>query len=133
MFDFVCPFDKIRFPGDSLAQKLAVISLCSRWRNHSLPRETKILPEYLRCQGYATHLVGKWQMGFCDWDLTPTRRGFETFYGSYGGNSDHFTHTPLVGGYDFRSVHKQSGTRTQKIRSSLLRIVQIIKDSPFYA
>ncbi|KAL8581278.1 hypothetical protein ACOMHN_028304 [Nucella lapillus] len=73
-----------------------------RYRNHSLSTDITILPEYLRQQGYANHLVGKWQMGFCNWEYTPTRRGFDTFFGSYGGNSGHFNHTPKVGGYDLR-------------------------------
>lgn len=74
-----------------------------RWRNLSLPLNVRLLPEYLKRLCYTTHLVGKWQMGFCNWDYTPTQRGFDSFYGSYGGNSDHFLHTPVVGGYDFRT------------------------------
>lgn len=73
-----------------------------RWRNLSLPMDVTILPQYLKRLCYNTHLVGKWQMGFCNVDLTPTYRGFDSFYGSYGGNSDHFLHSPTVGGYDFR-------------------------------
>ena len=40
-------------------------------------------------------------MGFYKWAHTPTFRGFESFYGFYGGGEDYFTH----GGskqYDFR-------------------------------
>ncbi|CAL4059160.1 unnamed protein product, partial [Meganyctiphanes norvegica] len=40
-------------------------------------------------------------MGFCDWDYTPLRRGFDTFYGFYTGEEDYYKHT-RSGGYDFR-------------------------------
>merc|ERR1712121_504104 len=38
-----------------------------RWMNQSV----KLMPESLRELGYATHAVGKWHLGFCNWKLTP--------------------------------------------------------------
>ncbi|XP_066948195.1 arylsulfatase B-like isoform X2 [Macrobrachium rosenbergii] len=69
-----------------------------------------ILPESLKKAGYSTHAVGKWHLGFCHWDYTPTHRGFDTFYGLYSGMGDHYnrdsyasiTETGLHG-YDFRN------------------------------
>ena len=53
--------------------------------NGTMPLGLKLLPERLKDLGYSTHLVGKWHLGFCSWDMTPTFRGFDTFYGIYLG------------------------------------------------
>lgn len=37
-------------------------------------------------------LTVRWHLGFCNVDLTPTRRGFDTFMGFLGGSEDYFTH-----------------------------------------
>ncbi len=42
-----------------------------------------MLAEALASRGYATHAVGKWHLGYCDWAYTPTRRGFQSFFGFY--------------------------------------------------
>ena len=41
--------------------------------------------------GYKVHGVGKWHLGF-RYPNTPLGRGFDSFYGCYGGGIDHFTH-----------------------------------------
>ena len=51
----------------------------------------KLLPEKLQDLGYDTHLVGKWDLGYCHESYTPTKRGFNSFYGFWGGMNDHYT------------------------------------------
>ena len=49
------------------------------------------IPELLRERGYTSHLVGKWHLGFCHQDYLPTHRGFHTFFGQLGQQTDHYT------------------------------------------
>ncbi|XP_067670409.1 arylsulfatase B-like [Haliotis asinina] len=66
-----------------------------------LPLNYTLLPQELKKLGYATHIIGKWHLGFCKWECTPTYRGFDTFLGYYVATEDYFTHSD--GGYlDFR-------------------------------
>ena len=60
-----------------------------------------LLPEQLSRLGYKTHMVGKWHLGFCRWEYTPTMRGFHSFFGFYTGAGGHFSHIRGKG-YDFR-------------------------------
>ncbi|XP_077981232.1 arylsulfatase B-like [Glandiceps talaboti] len=73
-----------------------------------LPLELKLLPEKLQEVGYITHSIGKWHLGHCSWDYTPTRRGFDSHYGPLTGGITHYgkMSTDKCGlsalGYDFR-------------------------------
>ncbi|KAG7202809.1 hypothetical protein KM043_009967 [Ampulex compressa] len=58
-----------------------------------IPLEDTLLPEHLRNLGYATHLVGKWHVGYHTNHHTPTYRGFDTFFGYYNGYIQYFKHT----------------------------------------
>eukprot|EP01084_Bolivina_argentea_P308547 533568_1 len=60
-----------------------------------------LLSNVLLDNGYKTHAIGKWHLGMYRWEYTPTFRGFESFYGYYGGGEDYFTHK-AGGNYDFR-------------------------------
>ncbi|KAK3702080.1 hypothetical protein QZH41_014773, partial [Actinostola sp. cb2023] len=55
--------------------------------------------------GYSTNLVGKWHLGYFDWDYVPTERGFDTFLGIFLGEGDFWNHTKL-GYLDMRSGKK---------------------------
>ncbi|XP_076039495.1 arylsulfatase B-like [Oratosquilla oratoria] len=103
-----------------------------------LTLDKTLLPEKLKELGYSTHLVGKWHLGFCDWAYTPTRRGFDTFYGFYLGSGDHYEHT-RTDGYDFRDQENVDFSASGIYSTTLFtkRSVEILRnasqvDRPFF-
>lgn len=67
-----------------------------------LPLEEETLADLLQRDGiYETHAVGKWHIGHSKWEQTPTFRGFDSFFGFYGGGEDYFSHVN-DGAYDLR-------------------------------
>ncbi len=63
------------------------------WSQYGLPIGERLLPESLKEAGYRTAMVGKWQLGHYKKDYLPTRRGFDSFYGSFDGDLDCLTKT----------------------------------------
>nr|CAD7266796.1 unnamed protein product [Timema shepardi] len=64
-----------------------------------LPLSEKLLPQYLKALGYATHIVGKWHLGHFQKEYTPTYRGFDSHLGLWTGHHDYFDHTAQEGNY----------------------------------
>ena len=56
-----------------------------------LPHSEFTLGQEMQSAGYRTNLIGKWHMGYSNWEQTPTFRGFDYFYGYYGGEIDYWT------------------------------------------
>ena len=66
-----------------------VLDVCQA---NSLPKEIPTLADMLRDAGYATHMVGKWHLGYYAEDLLPTQRGFDSFFGFLNGIEHHYSH-----------------------------------------
>ncbi|MEQ2240150.1 hypothetical protein ILYODFUR_011885 [Ilyodon furcidens] len=62
-----------------------------------LPPDIPTLPERLAEAGYATHMVGKWHLGFSRPNCLPTQRGFQSFLGTLTGSGDHFSYQSCDG------------------------------------
>ncbi|KAH8090088.1 sulfuric ester hydrolase [Aureococcus anophagefferens] len=60
--------------------------------NYSVPLGHELLPAHLRNLGYATHGVGKWNVGHCATEYLPWKRGFDTFLGYFSDGIHYTTH-----------------------------------------
>ncbi|XP_046395209.1 arylsulfatase J-like [Ischnura elegans] len=58
-----------------------------------LPLSERLLPEYLKDVGYATHAIGKWHLGFYKKEYTPEYRGFDSHFGHWTNQHDYFSHS----------------------------------------
>ncbi|XP_077987935.1 arylsulfatase B-like [Glandiceps talaboti] len=72
------------------------------------PNESTVA-EQLKQRGYATHIVGKWHLGACRWEVTPTFRGFDTHYGPLNGYIDYYTHDVAVSNAEARLFGEDPG------------------------
>ncbi|KAK3786698.1 hypothetical protein RRG08_057974 [Elysia crispata] len=64
------------------------------WKSqpNGLPLQYPTIADLLKGQGYSTHAIGKWHLGFYKEKYTPLHRGFDTFYGYWGGGEDYYTY-----------------------------------------
>ncbi|CAL9687808.1 unnamed protein product [Knipowitschia caucasica] len=99
-----------------------------------LPLDIPTLPESLREAGYATHMVGKWHLGFCKNSCLPTRRGFQSFLGTLTGSGDHFSYQSCDGaeacGFDLHEGIRPAWERSGNYSTLLYidRVKEIIKN-----
>eukprot|EP01061_Rhynchopus_euleeides_P034105 TRINITY_DN57808_c0_g1_i1.p1 TRINITY_DN57808_c0_g1~~TRINITY_DN57808_c0_g1_i1.p1 ORF type:complete len:530 (+),score=186.62 TRINITY_DN57808_c0_g1_i1:57-1646(+) len=108
------------------------------------PNETT-MADMLGKAGYATHAIGKWHLGMYSYAMTPTFRGFDSFYGFYNGGEDYFVHTAGGGtnlGYDMRrdtgrrcgrgcSVVDYAANNTYSTTLFTQEAVNVVENHPF--
>ncbi|MCE4946942.1 sulfatase [Streptomyces noursei] len=84
-----------RYPGRTaggLAEPIAD-------RGVGLAPDHPTLASLLRDAGYATALIGKWHCGYLP-DYSPTKSGWDTFFGNFGGALEYYSKLGLAGEYD---------------------------------
>ena len=64
----------------------------STWTPECLSPNQQLLPEIIKSNGYATHMVGKWHLGYNRWDCLPCRRGFDSWLGFTQGYIEYVSH-----------------------------------------
>ncbi|XP_069119491.1 arylsulfatase B-like isoform X2 [Argopecten irradians] len=65
---------------------------------NALPRDSPTLPDKLKEAGYATHLVGKWHLGFYKEEYLPYNRGFDSTFGYLAGREEYYNQSRCIGG-----------------------------------
>jgi arylsulfatase A-like enzyme len=92
------------------------------------------LAKGLHDAGYATHLVGKWHLGFTP-AFHPMQLGFDHFYGIKGGANDYQTHQSPDGSmdlYDGYEVSRDEGYMTDLLLRRSVEIIQRPHQKPFF-
>jgi arylsulfatase A-like enzyme len=92
-----------RYPMRYGLQTLSILP----WSRYGLPADERMLPQALKEAGYRTAMLGKWQLGHSKKEFWPTRRGFDSFYGSFNGEIDYFKKTNRIGEPDWRRNERQ--------------------------
>lgn len=64
-----------------------------------IPLDHPTLASLLKGQGYDTALIGKWHCGYLPW-FSPTRLGWDEFFGNFSGGLDYFSKINHNGAYD---------------------------------
>ncbi len=73
-----------RYPMRYGLQTLSI----TRASGYGLPTEERTLAQSLKDKGYRTAFVGEWLLGHAKPEYWPTRRGFDSFYGSLSGTAE---------------------------------------------
>ena len=73
-----------RYPMRYGLQTLSI----GRTSSFGLPEEERTLAQALKGQGYRTAFIGEWLLGHAKPGYSPTRRGFDAFYGSLSGTPE---------------------------------------------
>ena len=104
--------------------------------DRGLPVTGRSLPQLMKDAGYATALVGKWHLGWKP-EYSPTRHGFDYFFGFKSGFIDFYTHTsPDSPGYDdlFEndSAVRVEGYMTDLVTERSMRWIERNATRPFF-
>eukprot|EP01051_Picozoa_sp_SAG22_P006434 SAG22_NODE_421_length_10720_cov_22.582619_5_plen_261_part_00 len=84
--------------------------------SHCVDPRFKMMPQLLKEQGYATHALGKWDVGYVQRHCLPTYRGYDTFLGYYTAcTADYWMHGapgrgPAFGPCNDVDFHDSKGT-----------------------
>lgn len=98
-----------------------------------LRQSERLIPQYLKPQGYRTACFGKWNVGFSK-GSRPTERGFHEFFGFAAGNIDYYHHY-YAGRHDlWRGVNEvfEKGYSTELFADEACRFITENQKRPFF-
>jgi len=105
----------------------SVIRPCQQ---NSLPKEIPTIADQLRDAGYATHMVGKWHLGYFEEELVPTQRGFDSFFGFLNSEKPHFSNLLCVSTEDILSIVHQLANSFGNMTHHLKNITDFFTKKP---
>ncbi|XP_035826847.1 arylsulfatase J [Aplysia californica] len=77
---------------------------------NGLPLDSPTMADKMKEAGYATHMVGKWHLGFYKDEYLPWNRGFDSYFGYIGDREDYFNHTnTYMDGEEYLDLRDQNG------------------------
>ena len=112
-----------RYPMRYGLQTLSILP----WSEYGLPASERLMPQALKDAGYRTAMIGKWQLGHHKKEFWPTRRGFDSFYGSLNGDIDCARKTNRLNQADWyrdERLIKEEGYCTKLIGMEGARIIE---------
>ena len=99
-----------------------------------LPATEPTLPRMLKNAGYATGLIGKWHLGFKP-EFSPTRHGFDEFFGFKSGAHDYYSHVNEGGEHDLYDNDQPTtlkGYMTDEIGRRAVAFIERNAGRPFF-
>jgi hypothetical protein len=98
-----------------------------------IPLDHPTLASLLHGAGYETALIGKWHCGYLPW-FSPTRLGWESFFGNFSGGLDYFSKINHNGAYDLYEdevEYRDLRYYTQIVTERATRFLQRDHDRPW--
>ena len=93
-----------------------------------LPATELTIPGFMKKQGYATAIFGKWHLG-SELEYNPVHHGFDEFVGFLPGGADFHKHNRWMDGTE---VREQYGYSTHIITSRSIDFIKRNKTKPFF-
>jgi arylsulfatase A-like enzyme len=78
------------------------VGVIKDWSTFGLPLEERTLASAFKDAGYRTAMIGKWHLGTSREEFLPRSRGFDYFYGNYGGSVGYNNHKTARGVLDWQ-------------------------------
>ncbi|MCF1716634.1 arylsulfatase [Flavihumibacter sp. RY-1] len=101
-----------------------------------LPKEEKILPEYLKEKGYVNGMMGKWGLGLPTTSGSPEQRGWDYFSGHVHHVEGHYQHPDSawqIQGNQLNKIRIPGGQYANEwFTNEALNFIRNEKDRPFF-
>lgn len=99
--------------------------------NTGMPTDQVLVEDRLHARGYRTGLIGKWHLGNLP-GKTPMDRGFDRFYGIYGGASDYLPGVGSINLWDNRQHAISLQYITDEYTDQAVNFINSPEKQPFF-